>query len=126
MILKQNFVLIYRLLSEATRESFVVTFLSCDSGISLFSKSKSHTFSLWKRDGWGLSVTDNEDVDESSGEGVALCVLDVDNIVRTDVLLNALENTDSSNVVTSSKGDSGALNELDNTVDLLGGEVELD
>jgi hypothetical protein len=47
------------------------------------------------------------------------------NLVRTWMLLERLEVTNSANVVSSSNHDGGSWLELDHTTDALGGKVEL-
>lgn len=109
------------------RESLVFfNFLFSESSISLLDKGEEDTFTLWKGDGWGLSVTDNEQVGVSGGEHVASGILDVSNIVRTEMLLDGVDDSDSSNVVSSGEDDTGSVAELDDTVDFLGGKVVLD
>jgi len=111
-----------------TRESFVFFsfFLNTVSGVSGFDEGKSDTFTLWKRDGWGLAVTDDEQVAESGGEDSASGVSDVTDIVGSEMLFDGVDDTDSSDVVSSGKHNSGSVDELDNTVDVLGGKVKLD
>jgi len=110
--------------NEATRESFVV-FVTAKSGFSLLGKGELDTFSFRQADSWGLAISDDEDVANSGREGVTLGVLDVSDIVSTKMSLDGLENTDSSNVVSSGEGNSASVHELDNAVNLVGGEVEL-
>ena len=109
---------------EETRESFVV-FVFAESGISLLLQSKSDTFASWETDGGGLAITNNEDIADSGGEGVALSVLNVGDIVGTNVSFDGLENTDSANIVSSGEHDSAAVHKLDDAVDLVGREVQL-
>ena len=52
-----------------------------------------------------LSLSDDEDVVDSSGEGVAIGILDMGDSEATRVLLNVLKNSDSANIVSSSDGD---------------------
>ena len=114
-------------LSEATRESFVIfSFFDAKSGISLLDKSEGNTISLWKRDSWGLSVTDHEKVANSGGETSAVGILDVTNVVGTDMLFDGGDDTDSSNIVSSGEDGGGSVDELDDTVDFFGTEVVLD
>ena len=104
---------------------FFVTGFITSSGISLLDKSKSDTFSSWDGDSGGFTVTNNKDVFKSGGEGVTLGVFDVTDFVGTWMLLDGGEDTDSTNVVSSNKHDSGSGLELDNTSDGLRFEVEL-
>ena len=99
--------------------------LFSELGISLFEEGESDSLSLGKRNGGGLSITNNLDVGNSGGEGVSLGVLDMNNIVRTGMLLDRHENSNSSNVVSSGDHNSGSLVELDDSRNLLGLEVVL-
>ena len=107
----------------------IITFalsLVTESGITLLDKRKLDTLALRKRDGWSLTITNNEDVRDSGGERVTLGVLDVGNVIGTLVLLDGLEDTNSTNVVSSGQHDSGTVGELDDGADLTSGEVDLD
>lgn len=104
----------------------IILSLVTESGITLLDKRKLDTLTLRKRDGWGLAVTNNENVGDTSGEGVASGILDVSKIVGTLVLLDGLEDTDSTNVVSAGEHDSGTVGELDNGADLTSGKVDLD
>jgi len=94
--------------------------------ISLFNKSKSNTFTLWKRDGVGLTVTDDEDVTDSGGELVSSDIFDVSDIESTWMSLDGGEGTDSTDIVSTGKDDGGVVSELDNLLNGSGGEVDLD
>ena len=114
-------------LNEETRESFVFfNFFVSESGISLLDEGKSDTFTLWKGDGWGLSVTDNEKIGDSGGERSTVDVLDVTDIVGTEMSFDGGDDTNSSNIVSSSEDGGGSVDELDNTVNFFGTEVVLD
>jgi hypothetical protein len=56
---------------------------------------------------------------------VATGVLDVGDLVGTGVVLDVLEDTNTTDVVTTDDEDGGAVVELDNTVDLTSLKVEL-
>jgi len=94
--------------------------------ISLFNKSKSNTFTLWKRDGVGLTVTDDEDVTDSGGELVSSDIFDVSDIESTWMSLDGGEGTDSTDIVSTGKDDGGVVSEFDNLLNGSGGEVDLD
>ena len=96
-----------------------------ESGISLLDKGKSDTLSLWNRDGWVLSITDNEDVLESGGEGSSVGVLDMSDLERTWMLLEGLEVSNSANIVSANEHNGGSWLELDDTADVLGIEIVL-
>jgi len=56
---------------------------------------------------------------------VATGVLDVGDLVGTGVVLDVLEDTNTTDVVTTDDEDGGAVVKLDNTVDLTSLKVEL-
>jgi len=56
---------------------------------------------------------------------VATGVLDVGDLVGTGVVLDVLEDTNTTDVVTTDDEDGGTVVELDNTVDLTSLKVEL-
>jgi hypothetical protein len=56
---------------------------------------------------------------------VATGVLDVGDLVGTGVVLDVLEDTNTTDVVTTDDEDGGAVVELDNTVELTSLKVEL-
>ena len=95
-------------------------------GISLFDKSLSNTFTLWKRDGVDFTVTNNEDVTDSGGESVSSDIFDVSDIESTWMSLDGGEGTDSTDIVSTGKDDGGVVSELDNLLNGTGGEVNLD
>ena len=111
-----------------TRESFVIFGLDfvSESVVSILHDGESETLSLRKGDGWGLSVTDDNNVTDSGGELFVVSILDVDNIVGTDMLLDGSDDTNSSDIVTGSEEARSSVDELDNSIDLVGGDVELD
>lgn len=111
-----------------TWESVVITlfFLVTHLLVSLLDEGKSDTFTSWEGDGCGLAVTDDDDVAHSGGERVAVDVLNVDDIVGTDMLLDGGDHTNSTDVVSASEGDVGTVGHLDDAIDGEGGEVELD
>lgn len=96
-----------------------------ESGISLLNEGKSDTLSLWNRDSWVLTVTNNNDVLESGGESLSVHILDVSDLERTWMLLEGLEVSNSTNVVSSNKSNGGSWLELDNTRNALGCEIVL-
>ena len=96
-----------------------------ESGVTLLNIGEVDTFTLGERDKGLLIITDHEDVGETGGESVTTGVLNVRDFVRTGVVLNVLENTDTANVVTTSCENSGTVIELNNTVDFTSCEVQL-
>jgi len=73
-----------------------------------------------------LASTNDENVGETGGERVATGVLDVSDLVGTGMVLDVLEHTDATNIVTASAENAGAVFELDNGINLAGLKVELD
>lgn len=93
---------------------------------SLLNERKLDTFTLRKRNSRSLAITNDKAVGDSSGERVTRSILDVSDVEGTLMSLDGLEDTDSTNVVTAGKHDSGTVGELDNGADLTAGEVDLD
>ena len=108
---------------------FIILILSSvvmsDLGSSLSEKGLSDTIVLWKGDKWLLALTDDENVAETGGEGVAIGVLDLDNLVGTWMVLNVHEDTDTTNIVTTLDEDLSAILEFDNSINFASLEVEL-
>jgi hypothetical protein len=88
--------------------SFVVLIVTSCSGnsviasITLFNEREADTFGLGKGNEGLLAVTNNENVGETGGEGVTFGILNVGNFVRTGVVFNVLEDTNTTDVVTTS------------------------
>lgn len=78
----------------------VVFFLKSLS--SFFQETKSESFVGKEGDNGFLAFSNHEDVPNSSGEGVAIGILNMGNVETSRVLLNVLENTNSADVVTTS------------------------
>jgi len=78
-----------------------------------------------ERDDGFFSSTNAENVGETGSEGVATGILDVSNLVGTGMVLDVLEHTDATNIVTASGENAGAIFELDNRVNFVGLKVEL-
>lgn len=72
-----------------------------ESFISFFLEGQLDTIAWEESDDWFLSFSNDEDVTNSSGEGVSLGVLNVGNIKATWVLFNVLEDTNSTDVVST-------------------------
>ena len=87
-----------------------------DEGASLSSK-------LWKSDKRLLSLSNDENVRKTGGEGVSSEILDMDDLVGTWVVLNVHEGTNTTDIVSSSEEDLGAILEFDNSVNLASAEV---
>jgi len=84
------------------------------------------TFSSWDGNGWVLAISNDEDVADSGTERCTVGVLNVTDIVGTWMLLDGLENTDSTNIVSTGKIDSGTVDGLDDGLDLTVCEVDLE
>jgi len=98
-----------------------------ESLVTLFNESLSETLLGGEGDdGLGGSLSDDDTVLHSSAERVVVGILNVRNVVRTVVDLDVLEDTDSTDIVSSSNENAGTVLELEASIDLTGGEVELD
>jgi len=73
-----------------------------------------------------LGLTDHENVGKTGGEGVSTGVLDVGNLVRTGMVLDVLEDTDTANIVSTGDEDGGTVVEFDDRVNFVGLEVQLE
>jgi len=67
------------------------------------------TFTSWDGNSWVLAISNDEDVADSSAESCTVGVLDVTNIIRSWMLLDGLENTNSTNIVSTGKIDGGTV-----------------
>ena len=93
---------------------------------SLLKEGLSNSTVLWKSDEWLLaSLSDDEDVGKTGGEGVSLAVLDLDDLVRTWMVLNGHEGTDTTNIVSCLDEDLGTVLEFNNSINSSSLEVEL-
>ena len=102
-----------------------IVFLLVDLGVSLLDEGELETIALGKGDGWVLTITDHENVLDSGGEGVTVGILDVSDVEGTWMLLDGLEDTNSTDVVSTSKVNRGTVDELVNTRDGLVSQVNL-
>lgn len=73
----------------------------CESSFSFFQEVELDTLAWEQTDDGFLSFSNDEDVADSSGEGMTVGVLDVGNIEAAWVSFNVLEDTNSTNVVTT-------------------------
>jgi len=94
--------------------------------VTLLNKGEADTLSLGEGDQGLLGLTDDENVRKTGGEGVAAGVLNVSDLVRTGVVLDVLEDTNTTDVVTAGNENGGTVVELDDRVNLVGLEVKLD
>jgi len=75
----------------------------------LFDDTNLKTFTSWDGNSWVLAISNDEDVADSSAESCTVGVLDVTNIIRSWMLLDGLENTNSTNIVSTGKIDGGTV-----------------
>ena len=73
-----------------------------------------------------MMLTDDEDVANSGGEGVAVGVLDVDNVEGAGVPLSGHDGSNSAGVTSSGDHAKVARVKLDGVLDLASGDVHLD
>jgi len=100
--------------------------LSAESLVTLFEESSGESGLEGKGDN-GLGTLSNDNTVILSGaERVVVGVLNVGNVVRTVVDFDVLEDTDATDIVSSSDEDTGTVLELEAGIDVTGGEVELD
>lgn len=95
------------------------------SGFSLLDEGKSDTLSLGQGDEGLLALPDHENVTETGSEGVASGILDVGNLVGTGMVLDVLEDTNTTDIVSALYEDGGTVLELDDAVDLTSLKVQL-
>jgi hypothetical protein len=93
--------------------------------VTLLNEGKTDTLSLGEGNKGLFAVTDDENVGETGGKSVATGVLDVGDLVGTGVVFDVLEDTNTTDVVTTDDEDGGAVVKLDNTVDLTSLKIEL-
>ena len=80
---------------------------------------------LWKGDKWLLALSNDENVAETSGEGVTLSILDVDNLIGTWVVLNVHEDTNTTDIVSSLDENLGSILEFNNSINFTSLKVKL-
>lgn len=81
---------------------------------------------LWKGDEWLLALSNDEDVAETSGEGVSLRILDVNDLIGTWVVLNVHENTNTTDIVSTLNENLSSILEFNNSINLTSLKVILD
>jgi hypothetical protein len=95
------------------------------SGVTLFDEGESDTLTSGKGDLGVLTGTNSENVGETGSEGMTSGVLDVSDLVRSGVVLDVLEDTDTADVVTASAEDGCSVLVLDDGVNFSGLKVQL-
>jgi len=95
-------------------------------GLALVQDALLHTVALGETHGRGIGVSNDEDVVQTGGEGLAIGVTEGDNVERSGVLLHEGNGTHAASVATT--GDHGKLAKLElNEINhLAGGDVDLD
>lgn len=93
--------------------------------VGLLNERETDTLLLGERDNGFLAGTDDENVGKTGGERVTTGILDVSNLVGTGMVLNVLEHTDATNIVTAGNEDTGTVFDLDNRFDFVGLKVKL-
>ena len=96
------------------------------SALALLQNSQLDTLVLGDRDQRVHSLSDNKNVGQTSGKLVSLAVLQVDDIVASGVLLTALNDTNTTQVTTTSDHSQVSDIELDEINDLAILEIPLD
>ena len=102
--------------------SFVI---AGDFSVSLSDEGKPDTVTLGELDEGLLALTNGETVGLTSGEGLAIDVLDVDDLVGTGVVFNVHGGADATDTVAAGDEHSGAVLEFNNAVDLAALQVKL-
>lgn len=95
------------------------------TAVSLLDEGKLDTIASWEG-AHSVLGANNENVRETGGEGVAIGVSNVSDLVGTWMVLDVLEDTNTTNVVTTGGEDGGTVVELEDGLNIVGGEVELD
>jgi len=99
---------------------------SAKSLVSLLSDGELDTLSLGKGDVRLVALADDEDISNPGSEGVAVGVLDVDNVEGAGMSLTGHDGSHPTGVTSSSYHAQVTGIELDGVLDLAGGDVHLD
>jgi hypothetical protein len=94
--------------------------------LSFLKKSETNTLLLGEGNNSFLLSTNAENVGETGSELMTLRILDVGNLVGTGMVLDVLEDTSTTNVITTGDEDLGVVLKLDNAVNSAGLQIELD
>jgi len=94
--------------------------------ITLLNWSQRNTTTTWQSDVRLLALTNDEDIVDTRGERVLGDILNVHNVVRTFVLLDTLQLTNTTQVTTRGDHDQRTDGEFDRLLNLASLQVELD
>jgi len=97
-----------------------------ETGVTILQIGLQDTLALGEGDPRLALLADNHGVLETGGEGVAVGILDVDNLERTRVTLTVHQSTDAANIVTLGGHDEVADFELQPVEDLAGIDIDAD
>ena len=121
---EQGWVFLFIALKQRSLQ-VAVSFLFCQTAITLFSNCETDALAARQRDK-GLLLADDEHVSKTCGKGVADSILDVDNVKRPVVTLTVGDVSNTSQVTTTNDHDEMTVVELDEVLDLSGRDVKLD
>jgi len=112
--------------SQVDKIQLLLGLLSSKSVVTLLDDAQLDTLALWKSDLRGSSLTNGEDVGETSCENVSTAITNVNDVERSRVALTVNERSDSTNVGTL--GDHNEVTNCKRNVSnlLSGGQVNLD
>ena len=129
MVLKGTIVsfVIFTCISSGLFLRFLLLFVLSASEplIALLNKGLLESKTFGESDDGVLGLTDDKDVFFTGSEGSSQRVLDVSDIVGTGVALNVLEDTDTTNIVSTLNEDGGTIVEFNDTIDFISLEVQL-
>lgn len=100
-------------------------FMVLESLVSLFNERELNTSLRKETDDGLLAFSNNEGVVDSGGEVVAIGVLDVGNVEAAWMLFNVLENTDSTDVVTTDDQNLSAVFKLNQALNFSSLKIQL-
>ena len=96
----------------------IIVLHSSDFGVPLGNERELDTITLGELDLRLLTLTNGENVAETSGESLALGVPDVDNLVGTGVVLDVHEDAGTTNIVSTGNEDRRSIFEFNHSIDL--------
>jgi hypothetical protein len=97
-----------------------------ESAVAVLNDGELDTLVLGEGDEGSVTLTEDEDVSDESGPGVAGGVTEVDNVLSTLVLLAVVDNTNTTQVTTTSGHGEVADLKLDELLEGARGKVKLD